>query len=105
MRGNLFRPKILPETFEHIARAILHVRSCGQLDASNMLSVSNWMNEDMMEGLTPKLLEGRPNTYTYTKALAENLVEEYSAQVPVAIVRPSIITGAFPISFEICGKV
>lgn len=46
-----------------------------------------------LEHIASQLMEGRPNTYTFTKALAENLVEEYSAHLPIAIVRPSIITG------------
>lgn len=32
----------------------------------------------------------RPNTYTYTKALAESLVASEHGDVPVAIIRPSI---------------
>ena len=34
--------------------------------------------------------EGRPNTYTFTKALAENVVAENKVHVPTIIVRPSI---------------
>lgn len=35
-----------------------------------------------------------PNTYTYTKALAEQLLEERCGNVPLVIVRPSIVTAA-----------
>ena len=35
-----------------------------------------------------------PNTYTYTKALAEELLERECGTVPLAIVRPSIVTAA-----------
>lgn len=35
-----------------------------------------------------------PNTYTLTKSIAELIVSEYSQRFPVAIVRPSIITGS-----------
>lgn len=34
-----------------------------------------------------------PNSYTYTKALAEQICEHYRNQIPIAIVRPSIVTG------------
>lgn len=57
------------------------------------MSLCDWMADDLLEHLCPKLLKERPNTYTFTKALAENLVAEYSDKIPVAIVRPSIITG------------
>jgi len=45
-----------------------------------------------LEVVTPRLREGWPNNYTFTKAIAENLVKEYSSQIPTAIFRPSIIT-------------
>ncbi|KAG9511395.1 Fatty acyl-CoA reductase 1 [Fragariocoptes setiger] len=38
--------------------------------------------------------EGRPNTYAYTKAIAENVVQQYSKKMNVAIVRPSIVMSA-----------
>jgi len=41
--------------------------------------------------LAPNLINGRPNTYTYTKGLAENLVQQECKTFPVAIVRPSIV--------------
>ncbi|XP_073948971.1 putative fatty acyl-CoA reductase CG5065 [Choristoneura fumiferana] len=41
-----------------------------------------------------KLLNGHPNTYTFTKALAETLVVEKRGTIPTAIVRPSIVMPA-----------
>ena len=35
-----------------------------------------------------------PNTYTFTKQLAESVVEDYKDKLPIAIVRPSIIINA-----------
>lgn len=37
-----------------------------------------------------RLLKGLPNTYAYTKALTEDLVNSYSGQIPIVITRPSI---------------
>jgi len=50
-----------------------------------------WMDEDMVTLLTPNLVAQRPNTYTFTKALAEYIVHQEAVNFPVAIVRPSII--------------
>ena len=36
----------------------------------------------------------RPNTYTFTKAIAEQLVKEDRGDLPLSIVRPSIVAGA-----------
>lgn len=55
----------------------------------------SWMSDDVLNDLTPKLVGDRPNTYTYTKALAETLLSEECGSLPVAIVRPSIVTAAW----------
>ncbi|KAH6935251.1 hypothetical protein HPB50_004820 [Hyalomma asiaticum] len=44
---------------------------------------------------TGDLLEHHPNTYTFTKALAESLVLKERANLQVAVVRPSIVTAAW----------
>lgn len=48
----------------------------------------------MWETLTPSLLEGRPNTYTYSKSLGEQVITEEAQDLPTAILRPSIIGAA-----------
>lgn len=49
------------------------------------------MPNNVDESITDKLLEGRPNTYTYTKAIAEHYVAKKSGKFPISIVRPSIV--------------
>ena len=49
------------------------------------------MDEETVHALTNKLIGSRPNTYTYTKAMAETLLLEEAKGLPVAIVRPSIV--------------
>lgn len=60
-----------------------------------IIDATEWMNSELMTALTPHLIKGRPNTYTFTKALAENLLIEECGNLPVAIVRPSIVTAAW----------
>ncbi len=38
-----------------------------------------------------RLIAGWPNTYTYTKCLAEDLVKTMSKDLPVTIFRPAIV--------------
>ena len=45
----------------------------------------------MVNALTPYLIGTRPNTYTFTKSLAEHLLFQEASELPVAIFRPSII--------------
>ncbi|KAG5900303.1 hypothetical protein JTB14_000829 [Gonioctena quinquepunctata] len=51
--------------------------------------------EEAVDILSKKLLRKHPNTYTLTKAMAEQIVLEKSDIIPSAIVRPSIITAAW----------
>jgi alcohol-forming fatty acyl-CoA reductase len=66
------------------------------IQPQKLLDALTWMDESMMDLVTPSLISNHPNTYTFTKQLAEHMVNEYARQrgIPVAIVRPSIITGS-----------
>ncbi|CAL1532097.1 unnamed protein product [Lymnaea stagnalis] len=61
------------------------------LHPNKIIDAMEWMDKDAIQALTSKLIGSRPNTYTYTKAMAEFLLVEESAGLPVAIVRPSIV--------------
>ncbi|XP_045768140.1 putative fatty acyl-CoA reductase CG5065 [Maniola jurtina] len=41
-----------------------------------------------------ELINGKPNTYAFTKALAENLVADNHGHIPAVIIRPSIVTSS-----------
>ncbi|KAL8601936.1 hypothetical protein ACOMHN_008428 [Nucella lapillus] len=56
-----------------------------------LIDAIEWMDKDTIEALTTKLIGSRPNTYTYTKAMAESLLMEEAKGLPMAIVRPSIV--------------
>jgi hypothetical protein len=45
------------------------------------------MSDDMLEAITPKLLNQRPNTYTFAKALAESQLQEDAQGLPVIVGR------------------
>jgi len=65
------------------------------VDPLSMLELCKWMDADLLNEITPKLLGDRPNTYTYTKALAEHLIYQQTGKLPVAVVRPSIVACSF----------
>lgn len=62
---------------------------------NQIIDAVKWMDEDLINQVTPKIIGDRPNTYTFTKALAETLLSEECKALPVAIVRPSIVTAAW----------
>ncbi|XP_046803098.1 uncharacterized protein LOC111674798 [Lucilia cuprina] len=51
----------------------------------------NDISEEQLDIITRKLIIGFPNTYCFTKNLAESLVNDYKDKLPVAIYRPSIV--------------
>lgn len=53
------------------------------------------LGDDVIQDITPKLLNGLPNTYAYTKGLTEELVWDYRDKFPIAIARPSIVFSAW----------
>lgn len=50
-----------------------------------------WLDDAIIDEITPKLIGDRPNTYTYTKALGEMVVQQESGNINIAIIRPSIV--------------
>ncbi|XP_055698069.1 fatty acyl-CoA reductase wat-like [Phlebotomus papatasi] len=58
------------------------------------------LDDKSLEEITPTILGKWPNTYTFTKALAEDVVRLNSKGLPVAVFRPAIITStiAEPVS-------
>ncbi|XP_041652624.1 fatty acyl-CoA reductase 1 isoform X3 [Cheilinus undulatus] len=61
------------------------------IDYRKLIDSLDWMDDELVSALTPKLIGERPNTYTYTKALAEYMVQQEAGDLNVAIVRPSIV--------------
>ncbi|XP_076246331.1 putative fatty acyl-CoA reductase CG5065 isoform X2 [Calliopsis andreniformis] len=51
------------------------------------------MNDEVLNAMTPKLIQGQPNTYAFTKALTEDLVQRCG--LPVGIARPSIVVASW----------
>ena len=49
------------------------------------------MSDDLVEMLTPKLIGNQPNTYTFSKCLAEYILVQEGKGLPLAIFRPSIV--------------
>ncbi|CAN8026710.1 unnamed protein product [Ixodes persulcatus] len=65
------------------------------VDPKKIIDAAQWMDDKMMDTMSGFLLGQRPNTYTLTKALAESLVLDERERLPVAIVRPSIVTASW----------
>lgn len=49
---------------------------------------------DVLDVLTDKYINYEPNTYTFTKGLAEQVAIEFQDRLPIIIFRPSIVISA-----------
>lgn len=59
-------------------------------DPQEVIHMMTWMKDDALHAIEKKLLNFHPNTYTYSKRLAECLIRNEHNTMPVAIARPSI---------------
>ena len=60
-----------------------------------------WLRNELTEAGKRRAHElGWPNTYTFTKSLAESLLAKYGPDLPVAIVRPAIVESSITQPFR-----
>ncbi|XP_061723572.1 putative fatty acyl-CoA reductase CG5065 [Cydia pomonella] len=64
-------------------------------DPYDVIRLCEWLDDKQISLLTPSLLGKHPNTYTFTKRLAESLVHEAYPDIPCVIARPSIVCPAY----------
>lgn len=91
------------DAFVHVSTAYCHcdepvleeVTYASPTDPRNILQLVEWMDDEALDSVTPKLLGNLPNTYAYSKNLTEQLVTGYSSKFPIVIARPSIVTGTW----------
>lgn len=66
-----------------------------KITAMDMIHLMDYMDEELLNSISADLIKGFPNTYVYTKHLAENLIKEYSSPLPAVVFRPSIVMPTF----------
>jgi len=66
-----------------------------KVEPQKILNLLEWMEDDWLDLATKKLIEDKPNTFTYTKWIAESLLEREASEMPVVILRPSNIGAAW----------
>lgn len=76
-------------------------------DAEKIIALIEDKNDEELLQLEPKILKSHPNTYTFTKHLAEHEVVKCADLFPCTIVRPTMIVGSWkePIPGWTCSKV
>lgn len=88
----------------HISTAFCHTDKKGLIQEFiypptvhpyKILQLLEWMSDDQLNAITPSLLKGRPNMYTYTKSLGEYILQIEGQGLPISVLRPSIIGATY----------
>lgn len=82
----------------------LHSGFSASIIVCSFIVSNSWMTNDMVNALTPHLIGKRPNTYTFTKSLAEHVLLQEADNFPIAIFRPSIIGAAWKEPYEVSAQ-
>ncbi|XP_026740075.1 fatty acyl-CoA reductase wat-like [Trichoplusia ni] len=56
-----------------------------------MIELAETLDEKRLNDITDGLIKDWPNTYSFTKALAEELLRSKAGDLPVSIIRPSVV--------------
>uniref|UniRef100_A0A3B1KCP1 Fatty acyl-CoA reductase n=1 Tax=Astyanax mexicanus TaxID=7994 RepID=A0A3B1KCP1_ASTMX len=70
------------------------------VEPKKLIDSLEWMDDAIVRDITPRLIGDRPNTYTYTKALAECVVQQESSKLNIGIIRPSIVGASWQEPFS-----
>ncbi|XP_075988925.1 fatty acyl-CoA reductase wat-like [Anticarsia gemmatalis] len=60
-----------------------------------MIALAEEVDQGRLDAITKDLIGTWPNTYTFTKAISEELIRTTAGDLPVCIVRPSIVLPAY----------
>jgi long-chain acyl-CoA synthetase len=72
-----------------------------ELEAQVRKQRQRWTRDNLIEAGMLRARElGWPNTYTFTKSVAESLIAKHGAGLPIAVVRPSIVETSTHDPFE-----
>jgi fatty acyl-CoA reductase len=73
--------------YDHISEEIYNP----PVKYEKLIEACEWIEDDCLDLITPKVIKQKPNTYTYTKQIAESVILQECKDMPVSIIRPSII--------------
>ncbi|KAF9410832.1 hypothetical protein HW555_010213, partial [Spodoptera exigua] len=60
-----------------------------------MINMAENIDDDRMESIEANLIKGYPNTYTFTKSIAEEVVRSRAGDMPTCIIRPAVVISSY----------
>ncbi|XP_071561646.1 uncharacterized protein [Temnothorax nylanderi] len=81
--------------FTHVNNPFIEEKAYPPIaDWQKMIDMAESLDNHTLNIFTAKCLDYVPNTYIFSKNLAESVIQEYSSSLPCAIVRPSMVTSS-----------
>uniref|UniRef100_A0A0C9PMV0 Fatty acyl-CoA reductase n=1 Tax=Fopius arisanus TaxID=64838 RepID=A0A0C9PMV0_9HYME len=65
------------------------------ISADSIMELVQSIDESKLEKITPTLLGNYPNSYAFTKQIAEQVVKQYGKDLPIGIFRPAIVVSSY----------
>ncbi|XP_044729534.1 fatty acyl-CoA reductase 1-like [Chrysoperla carnea] len=82
----------LSTAYCNIDKQIIHEKVYPQqANWKHIIHMAETFDDETIKLLTAKILNDFPNTYTFTKSLAENVINDECENIPTVIYRPSIV--------------
>ncbi|KAL2741585.1 fatty acyl-CoA reductase wat-like isoform X2 [Vespula squamosa] len=66
-----------------------------KMDGEQLINLMDVLNEKLLDVITPQLIGMYPNTYVFTKSVAENVIKKHTDSIPIGIFRPAIVTPTY----------
>ncbi|GAB0087096.1 Fatty acyl-CoA reductase [Sergentomyia squamirostris] len=63
-------------------------------DWQKTIKIAETYDRELLDILAPKFTSFQPNTYTFTKSLAEQIINDFKEKLPLILFRPSIVISA-----------
>ncbi|XP_075988820.1 fatty acyl-CoA reductase wat-like [Anticarsia gemmatalis] len=61
----------------------------------DIIHMAETMDSKKIDEITPEIIKGWPNTYTFTKAIAEEVINTSARDLPVCVVKPPVVLPAY----------
>ncbi|XP_026740164.1 fatty acyl-CoA reductase wat-like [Trichoplusia ni] len=65
------------------------------VDPDLMILMAETMEPERLNAIEAQLIKGYKNTYTFAKAVAEDIVKTLSGDLPICIVRPAVVISSY----------
>ncbi|KAI4499707.1 hypothetical protein M0802_005277 [Mischocyttarus mexicanus] len=65
------------------------------IDDEKLIELLDSIDENSLNDFTKKLIGSWPNTYVYTKSIAENVIKKQAGLIPIGIFRPGIVISTY----------